>query len=100
MNERDEASFQEYLLAQVKAKDVEIAELKAEIRELQKQKGISSAREDLTFNTRFGIWSDKAGTQYCPNCLNEERRNPMKVERSGWRCTMGNHYFGNPDREG
>jgi hypothetical protein len=100
-NEREDASFNDYLLAQVKAKDTEIASLKAEIAELQKQKGISSAREGLTFDAHTGIWTEKAsGVHYCPTCLNQERRNPLKVERAGWRCTMAGHYFGNPDRDG
>jgi hypothetical protein len=96
MNEREEASYRDHLEQLIVAKDKEIEGLKAQIADLKKQKGISSAQEGLTFDERTGIWTDEKGKPFCPTCLNAEKRNPLKVESSGWRCTAAGHYFGKP----
>src|SRR5258706_16471414 len=86
----EQASYIEHLEAQVR-------ELKVEIDRLKKEKGISGPREGLTFNSHTGLWADAGGQLYCPKCLDGDKRNPLKIESHGWRCTAGAHYFSNPD---
>lgn len=97
MSEQDEAGYKQFLEDKVAGQEAEIAGLKAQIAELKKQRGISSAREGLTFNDRTGIWTDKEGNNFCPTCLNNEKQNPLKTEERGWRCTAAGHYFENPN---
>jgi hypothetical protein len=97
MSERDDASYIQHLESKVAELEAQIKQLEEEIKRLKKEKGLSSAREGLTFNPHTGLWSDPAGQLYCPTCLGDEKRNPLKVESHGWRCTAGNHYFPNPD---
>src|SRR5947207_1368505 len=94
-NERDDASFTEYVRTEIAKRDAEIERLKREIAELKKQKGISSARDGLTFNQHTGLWADQAGLLYCSMCLDQDKRNPMKSELPwGWRCSaQPAHYF-------
>lgn len=98
-NERDEAAYKEFLEDKVAAQEAEIAGLKAQINELKKQRGISSARDGLTFDEHTGVWADQAGRLYCSSCLDQDKRNPMKTELPwGWRCSaQPKHYFSNPD---
>jgi hypothetical protein len=98
MTDYDNASFNDYVRSEFAKRDAEIARLQRELDELRKQKGLSSAREGLTFNSHTGLWADQAGTLYCPTCLNEDKRNPLKTEKYGWRCTAAEHYHSNPDR--
>ncbi len=92
-----DASYIEDLETQIAKLRAEIDNKDVEIKRLKKEKGLSSAREGLTFNDRTGIWTDKEGKHFCPTCLNDEKRNPLKTEERGWRCTAAGHYFGNPD---
>jgi len=96
--ERDEASYKQFLEVKVQEQETEIAGLKAQIAQLKKQRGISSAREGLAFNQRSGIWSDAAGITYCYKCLDKDKRNPLRVEAPyGWRCGVCDAYYDNPD---
>lgn len=95
---RDEASYKEFLEAKIVEKDAEIKVLQEKVKQLQSEKGISSARDGLTFNSHTGLWSDQSGQLYCPKCLDKDKRNPLKNETYGWRCTAGGHYHSNPDR--
>ena len=104
MSESEDASFKEFVKTKIAERDAVIAErdaeierLKRDIAELKKKKGISSAREGLTFDSHTGIWSDSSGNHFCPTCLNDEKRNPLMTEQQGWRCTAAGHYFHNPD---
>lgn len=97
-NERDEASYKQFLEDKVAEQEAEIVGLKAQIAELKKQRGISSAKEGMTFHQRYGIWTDKAGQHFCPNCMGNEKRNPLKTEEHGWRCHVCHKWFENPDR--
>lgn len=102
----EDASFEQYVKAEIEKReaviaerDTEIESLKRQIAELKKQKGISSVRDGLTFSDHTGLWSDQAGLLYCSTCLGEDKRNPMKSELPhGWRCSaVPRHYFSNPD---
>ena len=74
-----------------------VEHLEAEIKRLREEKGISGARDGLTFNNRTGTYTDSAGAHFCTPCLSKEKREPLKVERSGWRCMVCREYFSNPD---
>jgi hypothetical protein len=91
MSERDDASYIQHL-------ETKIAELEKEVDRLRKEKGLSSAREGLAFDKKFGIWTDKAGDHFCPKCLDKEKRNPLTTEDWGWRCNVCDAFYGN-DRE-
>lgn len=95
----DEASYVQALEAKVRELEAEIAKLELKIKNLLKEKGLSSARDGLTFNSHTGLWADPAGTLYCPTCLGDDKRNPIKIELpQGWRCSvLQRHYFSNPD---
>ena len=99
MSEFDDASFDQYVKAEIAKRDAEIERLKREIAELKKQKGISSVYEGLSFQDRQGIYTDEKGQGFCPTCLDREKRRPLKSELPwGWRCSADhNHYFSNPD---
>jgi hypothetical protein len=85
--------------AYIKSLEEELKKRDAEIERLKREKGISGPREGLTFSSHTGIWSDASGKlHFCPTCLNQDKRNPLKIERDGWRCTSAAHYFGNPDK--
>jgi hypothetical protein len=98
MNERDEASYKAFLEDKVAQLEAQVKSLQEQIKQLQREKGISSAREGLTFNGHSGLWADQAGQLYCPKCLNSDKRNPLKTEQWGWRCTAAGHFFGNDRR--
>lgn len=98
MSEYEDASFNEYVRTEIAKRDAEIERLKREIAELKKQKGISSAREGLTFNDHFGIWADESGKHFCPKCVAQEKRNQLKIEQRGWRCTVCSTWYSNPDK--
>jgi hypothetical protein len=90
-----QAAYIEHLEAEIKNLKSQKGDLEAEITRLKKEKGLS--REGMTFNSHTGLWADDKGQLYCPTCLDKDKMNPLKVEPSGWRCTSGGHYFGNPD---
>lgn len=93
---RDDASYIEHLEAKVAELEAQIRKLEDEIKRLRKEKGLSSAREGLTFNQRTGIWSDES-QHYCPKCLDKDKRNPLTTEKYGWRCGVCGDYTSNPD---
>lgn len=70
MTDYDNASFNDYVRSEFARRDAEIARLQRELDELRKQKGLSSAREGLTFNSHTGLWADQTGALYCQTCLN------------------------------
>jgi rubredoxin len=91
MSERDDAAYIEHLEAKV-------AKLEDEIKRLKKEKGLSSAREGLTFEKRTGVWLDaNTHTRYCPKCADQEKRNPLMEDRYSYRCTVCGHSYHNPD---
>ena len=90
-----QAAYIADLEAKIEALQAENQQLKVEAERLKKEKGLT--REDLKFNPHTGLWSDASGALYCTACLDEDRRNPLKVESHGWRCTAKGHYFSNPD---
>lgn len=98
MSERDDASYIEHLEAKVAELESQIAQLQQEIGRVKKEKGLSSVRDGLTFSDHLGIWADETGRHYCPRCLDQDKRNPLKTEERGWRCTVCGHYYGDPDK--
>lgn len=73
--------------------------LEAEIKRLQKEKGISGARDNLAFNQKTGTYIEiHSGIHHCPKCLSGEKRIPLKSEDYGWRCMVCGSYYDNPDR--
>lgn len=107
MSEFDDASFKEYVKAQIAEldaviaeRDAEIERLKGDIAELRKKKGISSAGDGLTFNEKTGTQIEAAtGKHHCTICLLKyDRRTPLKVEAHGWRCLLCPKYYSDPDR--
>jgi hypothetical protein len=96
---REDASYIESLETEIAKLRAEIEQKNAEIKRLKREKGISSAREGLSFNQHTGLWADQAGLLYCSTCLDQDKRNPMKSELPwGWRCSaVPKHYFSNPD---
>lgn len=94
---RDDASYIQHLESKIGEFEAQIKELEVEVTRLKKEKGLSSAREGLTFGDRTGIWTDEAGRHYCPKCLDQEKRNPLTTEKYGWRCSVCNGYYSNPD---
>lgn len=98
-NEREDASFKEYVRAEMEKKDAEIASLKAQLAELKKQKGISSVSEGLSPNDKTGTWVDATGKHHCTKCLlKDERRVPLKTAPHGWSCMVCTKYYSDPDR--
>ena len=91
----EQASYIAHLESQVEKLQAKIGELEMEAGRLKKEKGLT--REDLKFNEHTGLYANAAGVLYCPKCLDSEKRNPLKKEKRGWRCTAGDHYFENPD---
>lgn len=74
--------------------------LESEIKRLKSEKGISGARDNLAFNTKTGTYVESpSGVHYCPKCLNKDKRHPLKDESYGWRCSVCDAYFPNPDAE-
>ena len=91
-----QAAYIADLEAKIEKLQAQITELEVEVTRLKKEKGMT--REDLTFSDHTGLYSDKkTGQLYCPKCVGDEQRNPLKTEKYGWRCTVGGHYFSNPD---
>ena len=93
----DEAGYVQALEAKIKELEAEIAKLQLKLKDLYKEKGLSSAREGLTFNKRTGIWTDQSGQEHCSKCLDREKRNPLTTEKYGWRCGVCGDYTSNPD---
>jgi hypothetical protein len=100
-NDREEASYKEFLEAEIVKKDAEIASLKAQLAELKKQKGISNASEGLTFNKKTGLYLEPStGVHFCPKGIAQDKRHPLAEENEwGWRCHICDHFYPNPDAE-
>lgn len=100
MSEFDDASFSDYVRAEIAKRDTEIERLKREIAELKKQKGISSVSDGLTFNERTGTHVEAATAKhFCTKCLlKDDKRIPLKNEPHGWRCLLCTKYYSDPDR--
>ena len=102
MSKYEDAAYVQDLEAKVEAFQAEVDKFRAESKQLRAEisrlQGIPAVRDGLTFDRRSGIYRDESGQEYCPTCLDKEKRNPMKGEDHGWRCTAGGHYFDNPDR--
>jgi hypothetical protein len=81
-----------HLKAQVNPLQREVDQLKERVRKAEEQKPNA-----LTFNSHTGLFADASGLLYCPTCLGDEKRNPLKTEKYGWRCMVGGHFFSNPD---
>ena len=103
-SEFEDASFKKYIEEQIAERDAVIAErdaeiecLKHDIAELRKKKGISSAREGLTFNDKTGTHTDPSGKHFCTKCLDKEKRNQLKPEPHGWRCVICDWFYEDPD---
>jgi rubredoxin len=97
MTERDDAAYIDHLESEVATLQAQNKQLEDEVKRLKKEKGLSSARDGLTFNKRTGIWTDASQTDYCPKCLDKDKRNPLRIEDDGWRCTACDEYYYNPD---
>ena len=94
MSKYEDAAYAQELEAKVEKLEAENKRLREEVNRL---KGIPAAREGLTFDDRSGVWFDDSGRAYCPTCLGNDKRNPMKAEDGDWRCTTGDHFFYGPD---
>ena len=92
-----DASYIEGLETEVAKLRAEIDNKDVEIKRLKKEKGLSSARDGLTFNQRNGIWYEQSGQGYCPKCLDQEKRNPLMTDKYSFRCTVCGHAYNNPD---
>lgn len=91
-----QAAYIAELEAKIEGLQAENQNLGVEIERLKKEKGLT--REDLAFNSHTGLWHDKSGQNYCSECLDKEKRNPLKNEDRGWRCTVCRRYYADPDR--
>jgi len=97
-DEREEAGWKQFLEAKVAEQEAQIASLKEQLEQLKRQKGISSARDGLTFNSKTGTHVDQAAKHYCTTCLSRDQRWELKVEPHGWRCMICKKYYSDPDR--
>src|SRR5690242_15575287 len=98
-NDREEASYKQFLEDKVAKLEAEKKDLQEQIERLKREKGISSAREGLTFDQRHGVWLDASTqTRYCPKCLDEDKRNPLMDDKYHWRCNVCGKAYNNPDR--
>lgn len=55
---------------------------------------------DLIFDKRLGIYKHKkTGDYYCPSCLAEHIRSPLKEMKHGWICGVlkCKQFYENPD---
>lgn len=96
MSEAEDKSYIAHLESEIERLQAENQQFRVEIERLKKEKGLSSAREGLTFNQRTGIYDDD-GSHFCPKCLDKEKRNPLRTEEHGWRCTVCDSYYADPD---
>lgn len=54
--------------------------------------------EDLMFDDKLGIYKSSTDNYfYCPKCVRNKDRTPMKASKSGWYCAICNHSYSNPD---
>jgi hypothetical protein len=94
-----DAGYIEHLETEIKKLRAQIQERDAEIKGLRKEKGLSSAREGLTFQPRTGLYLEaSSGIHYCPKCLAKEKRHPLTDEEWGWRCHVCDAFYSNPDK--
>ncbi len=57
-------------------------------------------RQNLRFVEDPGVYVDrKTQLHFCPVCLSEKKRSPLKNESHGFRCTVCSSYFGDPKRK-
>lgn len=74
--------------------EAEKLKLKSQLNELEK-----NPLKDYTFDKKLGIWKDDNGLYYCPACLINNIKLPMKEQENGWICV--NHekhkFYPNPD---
>lgn len=85
------ASYIEHL--ETKVKDFE-----AELQKLRKQKGISSAAHNLTFDQLTGTYVEGgSGLRHCAKCLSEDKRQPLQKDKYGWKCPVCDKRFRDPN---
>ena len=78
--------------------EVKIKNLEAELEQLRADKGIPKEGGGLEFDSHKGIYHESStGLNYCPKCLADKKRSPLKVERHGWQCGVCGSWYGNPD---
>ena len=79
---REDALYVEYLIAEIK-------KLESQVENLRKEKGISGAREKLSFDQTTGTYKEEGTSlRYCAKCLAEEKRSPMHDYGHGWQCPV------------
>ena len=95
-----DAAYIESLETEIAKLRAQLQERDAEIKRLKKEKGVSSAREGLTFNPKTGTYVEgPSGLHYCTKCLAKDQRNPLADQDWGWRCHICDHFYPNPDAE-
>lgn len=69
-----------------------------QIKKLEEQLAALTDKLPVLFDKRTGTWIDKnTSIHYCPKCKASAISSPMKDEQYGWRCSVCNTYFNNPD---
>ena len=91
-NRHKEAAYVEHL-------ETKIKELESQIENLRKEKGISGASENLSFDQTTGTYIENGtGLRYCAKCLSNEKRSPMRDNGHGWNCPVCSSGAWDPSR--
>src|SRR5689334_13894294 len=101
MSKYEDAAYTQELEAKVEALQAKVDQLAAENKQLRAEishlKGVPAARDGLTFDRGGGVYRDQSGKEFCPKCLDREKRNPLHGDAYRWKCAVCGTGYPKPD---